>query len=290
LRSIPEGLYILLVRLERIGASLVLLTALLNPLACSRRSAWAETLTIPHPDDPSKKVEAFFEKPAGSGPWPTVVLLHGYQAWPPPGGKDFVNWGVLDKLKKRGYLAIAVSQPGYGNSSGPADFCGPFTQNAVLGIIARLRANGYIAPDRVVIQGISRGALVAGLIATRDPSLAGIVLISGLYDLPEFAANLKTAQARQIVNAMADETGGGSDALRTRSVLYAAQKIKASTLILNGAKDDRTDPAQARRLAETITSHGVEARAIVYPDYGHQIPVEVRDKEIDPFIDRVLRK
>lgn len=131
---------------------------------------------------------------------------------------------------------------------------------------------------------------MAGLIATRDPSLAGIVLISGLYDLPEFAANPKTAQAKQIVNAMVDETRGASDALRTRSVLYAAQNIKASTLILNGAKDDRTDPAQARRLAEEITSHGGEARAIIYPDYGHQIPVEVRDKEIDPFIDRVLGK
>jgi len=31
-------------------------------------------------------------------------------------------------------------------------------------------------------------------------------------------------------------------------------------------------------------------RTIIYPDYGHQIPVEVRDKVIDPFIDGVLAK
>lgn len=235
-------------------------------------------------------MEAFFEKPAGNGPWPTVVLLHGYQAWPSVGGKDFINWGVLDKFAKLGYLAVAVSQPGYGNSSGPADFCGPFTQNAVLGVITKLRRDGYVSPNKNVIEGISRGALVAGLIAAQDASLAGIVLISGLYDLPQFAANSKSAQAKQIVNAMVEETGGGSDALRARSVLYSAQNIKAATLILNGAKDDRTDPGQARGLAEEIASHGGKSRVIIYPDYGHQIPIEVRDKEIDPFIAATLGK
>ncbi len=126
---------------RRVRISHIWLTIALSCLACFHRAAQAETWTIPHPDDPSKKVEAFLEKPAGSGPWPTVVLLHGYQAAPSAGGKDFVTWGVLDKFAKRGYLAVAVSEPGYGNSSGPADFCGPFTQHAVLGVIAKLRAD-----------------------------------------------------------------------------------------------------------------------------------------------------
>jgi len=64
--------------------------------------------------------------------------------------------------------------------------------------------------------------------------------------------------------------------------------VKAETLILNGAKDDRTDPDQARRVAEIINAHGGHARAIVYPEFGHQIPIEVRSKDVDPFIERVL--
>jgi dipeptidyl aminopeptidase/acylaminoacyl peptidase len=75
-----------------------------------------------------------------------------------------------------------------------------------------------------------------------------------------------------------------------RSVMHFAKNIKAATLILNGAKDERTDPGQARRLAEEIASHGGKSRVIVYPEYGHNIPVEVRDKEIDPFIESVLGK
>ncbi len=87
---------------------------------------------------------------------------------------------------------------------------------------------------------------------------------------------------------MKAETGGTAEALKARSLLYYAQDIKAETLILNGGKDDRTDPDQARRVAEIINAHGGHARAIVYPEYGHQIPVEVRSQDVDPFIERVL--
>ena len=111
----------------RVWVSRILLLFALSLPACSHRTALTETLTIPHPDDPSKRVEAFFEKPRGHAPWPTVVLLHGYQIPPSAGGKVFVNWGVLDKYAKRGYLAVAVSEPGFGNSTGPADFCGPLS-------------------------------------------------------------------------------------------------------------------------------------------------------------------
>ena len=268
---------------------LLLLVSALSLVACSRHGvARAESLSIAHPDDSSKKVEYFLRKPAGKGPWPTVVILHGHQDWPRPGGKDFVKWGVLDSLAKRGYLAVAVSQPGYGGSSGPPDFCGPFTQDAVSGVIAKLRAGGDISPNQVVIEGISRGALVAGLVAAHDPSIAGVVLISGVYNLPQYVAHSKSAEARLVSNSIIEETGGGSDALRARSVLNFAGDIRASVLIMNGAQDDRTGSVASRRLADEITSHRGKARAIVYPKYGHRIPVEVRDREIEPFIESVL--
>ncbi len=112
------------------------------------------------------------------------------------------------------------------------------------------------------------------------------MLISGLYDLPQFSAN---PNYPQISKALVAETGGSTEAMRERSVLFFAKDIKAAALILNGAKDDRTDPAQAQRLASEINSHGGKARAIVYPNLGHHIPDEVRDKEVDAFIDSVLR-
>jgi len=256
--------------------------------SCHEGSASA-SLRIQHPDAPSKQVEYFLEHPPGSGPWPTVVLLHGHQEGAKPGGKDFVDWGVLKQLAGRGYLAVAISQPGYGQSAGPADFCGAFTQHAVASIIAKLRADGIASPNKLLIEGISRGALTAALVAAGDPSVSGLVLISGVYDLPVYINDSNASIVKKaIVASMIAETGGTADALMARSILRRAGDIKASALILNGAIDDRTDPNQARALADQITRGGGNARAIIYPDFGHRIPVEVRNKDIDPFIDEVL--
>src|SRR5688500_1479165 len=93
---------------------------------------------------------------------------------------------------------------------------------------------------------------------------------------------------KAIIASMLSETGGTADALMARSILRRAGDIKGSVLILNGAKDDRTDPDQARALADQIARGGGNARAIIYPDFGHKIPAEVRAKDIDPFIHEVL--
>ena len=144
----------------RKGLCCIILLAFAGLMACSgHKIARAPTLSISHPDTPSKKVEYFLEKPKSNGPWPTIVFLHGHQDWPRVGGKDFVQWGVLDQYADRGYLAVSISQPGYGGSDGPADFCGPFTQHAVAAVIAKLKSEGYVKDNRIVIEGISRGAL-----------------------------------------------------------------------------------------------------------------------------------
>jgi len=248
-------------------------------------------MVMPHPDDSTGQVEYFIRRPVGEGPWPTLIFLHGHQNEPSTGGRVFVQWGVLAQIAERGYLAVSVSQPGYGHSTGPPDFCGPFTQQAVAGVIDTLRADGYIAPEKLVIEGISRGALVAGLVGAKDTSVSGIVLVSGLFDLLEFASDSSRSEMKRVVmNSVFAETGGGEAALRARSVMTFARDIKASTLILNGGKDDRTDPDQALKLAKEINRFGGEARAVVYPDYGHRIPVKIRSRDIDPFIERVLGK
>jgi hypothetical protein len=41
-------------------------------------------------------------------------------------------------------------------------------------------------------------------------------------------------------------------------------------------------------LAEKIKKAAVRSRAIIYPEFGHKIPVNERNKDIDPFIDSML--
>ncbi len=249
----------------------------------------AQSTTIAHPDDRHASVEYFTDHPTGSGPWPTVVFLHGYQnPTDRIGGRAFVNWGVLKQFAQKGYLAVSVSLPGYGGSSGPADFAGPFTQHAVQAVLAKLRAERQAIPNKILIQGVSLGAVTGALVAAQDKDIAGLVLISGLYDLQAFFADPKSLGAQMVKAAAVRQTGGSEEAFRLRSAMLLASNIRASTLILNGAKDERTDVNQAQRFALAINANGGRAVVHIFPFHEHEIPLKIREDEVNAFIDATL--
>lgn len=244
---------------------------------------------INHPDRANSTIEFFVERPAGDGPWPTVIFLHGHQSfYKNIGGRAFADWGILKRFAKDGYLAAAVSLPGYGNSSGPRDFAGGYSQDAVFAVIERLEEEQLAKPEKILIQGTSLGAVTAALMAARDDELAGVVLISGLYDLPAFFRQRQSNVVSEIRSMAIDQTGGVEGALETRSAIHLASKIKAHTLILNGARDERTDPAQAVELAARINAAGGHAMVKIF-EAGHDIPVAERDPVISSFIRETLR-
>lgn len=260
-----------------VAAALLLVSCVPKPASAPREGAVLHHEFLAHPDDRTRRVEIFWMRPVGAGPWPAIVFLHGQQDAPRQGGRVFVDWGVLAATAARGYVGIAVSQPGYGDSEGPADFCGPSTQGAVAGVIEHFRSQAFVIPGSVAIEGISHGAVVAALVATHDARLGAIVLISGVYDLSAIPPG-------PIADAMRREGVVTRQDLDDRSALIAADRIKAATLILNGAKDDLTFPDQARALAARIQAHGTAAKAVIYSEFGHAIPPPVRAKEIDPFL------
>src|SRR3989344_3153968 len=84
----------------------------------------------------NQKIEFYLQKPDGPGPFPVLLLIHPHQEWPSKiGAKFFVNSGTMKSWAEKGWMTVAFSQPGYGASDGPADFCGPATQQAALEII-----------------------------------------------------------------------------------------------------------------------------------------------------------
>jgi dipeptidyl aminopeptidase/acylaminoacyl peptidase len=243
-----------------------------------------------------QQIEYFWIAPKGMGPWPAIVLIHGHQdGQPTPGGKAFVDYGVLDTLAAEGYVAISVSQPGYGHSDGPADFMGPRTIAAVETVLQHFREQPFVRRDRIGLEGVSRGAIVASLVAAQDTTIRAMVLISGAYDFlapldsstVEGRANI--GRRNQIQSDIASETDGSMAALRARSPLLLVKQIRTPTLLMNGAQDDRTDPEQARSVADGIRHNGVFARAVIYPSLGHAIPYELREHEIRPFFREYLR-
>jgi dipeptidyl aminopeptidase/acylaminoacyl peptidase len=240
---------------------------------------------LPHPQDKNRKIEVFWTKPAGEGPYPAVLFVHGHQEEIRDGGGLYVRTGRLATLARRGYVAASLSQPGYGYSDGPADFCGPFTQEAALAALAFLRQQHFVRPDKVALYGYSRGAIVAAMAATRDPRLAALVLGGGAYDffswypapLPGINANIDR------------EAGRSDDAFMARSALYHAGKIRAPVLLLHGAADERIPAAQARAFATKLEAAGIPVTLRIFADTRHGIPAADQYREVYPFLEARLR-
>src|SRR5689334_8688341 len=66
-------------------------------------------------------VEAISFRPAGDGKFPAALLIPGFMRT----AKDQMVLGVT--LAGAGIGALAVTQPGFGGSAGPADYVGPKT-------------------------------------------------------------------------------------------------------------------------------------------------------------------
>lgn len=245
---------------------------------------------IAHPAKAQAKIEFFLQAPATSGPHPSLILLHGHQPGNmTPGGQVFVQWGELARLSAKGFAVAAVSLAGFGGSTGPKDFAGPFTQAAVGAVIAHLEKTGVARPNSAVVQGISLGAVTGAILAVREARIAGLVLISGAYDLPSLFANRARKAVGEVLFEFNRQTGASLSAMQDRSALLFASQIKARTLILNGAQDDRTDPAQSELLRDAIRAGGGQAESVIYADYGHAIPPQIRQARVDAFLEQFLK-
>ena len=186
--------------------------------------------------------------------------------------------------KFRGWVAAAISQPGYGKSDGPPDFCGPFTQETVLEAIDFLRQKPFVNPDKIVLYGISRGAIVASMIATKDSRLAAVILLSGIYDL----ANEYPTGFDGLDRAIEKESGTSHDSLKARSAIYYTQKIRTPILLLHGQDDDRCYPNQAKAFAQKLAASDVPVQIKIFPNVGHVIPFKLSSMEVTPFLTKYV--
>lgn len=230
-----------------------------------------------------KNVEYFLLKPEGNGPFPVMFLLHAYQH--PEisnGGKELVETGYLERFTKQGIVAVAISVPGYGKSTGPRDFCGHDSQDAVIAVINHIKNLSFIDGSKMGIYAYSRAVPLAAMVSSRSPSLSIQILESGFYDLIAFKSNSPDYMKILIENIL-DESGGTNEDLKERSPIYHSHEMKAATLILQGELDDRRQLPYAQKFNEQLQKQGVETRLVIYPEQTHYLSPE-RWETIIPFV------
>lgn len=259
---------------------LALAAGVLLIMSVSGAAFGAERILLPSPTRADGTVELFVQMPTAAGPRPAILMVHGHQFGGRPGGAAYVRSGVLERMASRGYVAAAVSQPGYGTSDGPPDYCGPRTQAAIRAALRHLESLANVDGERVALYGFSRGAIASAMVAVEEPALAAVVLVAGTFDL---GRAFPTGQPGLDENILR-EAGRGEAVDSARSALRHADRIVTPVLFVHGARDDRAPVDQVRAFAAILRGNGVPVRVAIYEDEGHSVSREKVGQALLPFL------
>ena len=178
------------------------------------------------------RVEAFAVWPPDRGHlpqrrYPAILLLHGADA-----RAQRFRRAILAHVHDEFFL-MSISLPGFGASTGPEDFAGPRSVEAVLGSIHYLITRENVRKDDIFIYGIGQGASVAALSAARSANISGLILENGFYNLEQTYGRLSQKQQNRIRAALGGAPAQTGQAYRERSPFRAVDKIKAPILLLH---------------------------------------------------------
>ncbi len=128
------------------------------------------------------RVHGFANLPKGKGPFPVVVVLHGYV---PPAGYRLLAYTTpyADWLAEQGFLVLHPNYRGHPPSQGePARGLRHAYAVDVLNLLAEVRKGAFPRADsgRMALLGHSMGGGVAQVVSLVDSRLKGVVLYASM--------------------------------------------------------------------------------------------------------------
>ena len=219
--------------------------------------------------------EAYLTRPAGPGPFPLVILLHGH-TFESIGGAESVVPEAEAFASDLCYAGLAVSLPGYGATEVSLELDPEITLKVVLDAVSLVKKLPWIDSKRYYLYGFSRGAFFASLLANRLEGIEGIVLQSGAYDLNRFYQD--TLWFRSLLNPSGEENP------KLISILPEVPTWHAPTLLLHGGKDTLVSVQQANLLRDSLEISHKTYRFVLYPNNGHRLPAEDVRKKATAFL------
>jgi len=208
--------------------------------------------------------------PAGDGPFPVVIALHGWGA----GAHDLLGLapllfdGQAVVLCPQGQVAVPFGggQYGYGwfpLRPGEATDVEAFRRaaDALKEFVDDALARYPVDPRRVVAAGFSQGGMMAYHLALSDPSrFAGLVALSSWFP-PQLVEELPPRPEHQGL----------------------------PVLILHGTRDDRIEVEKARESREALRPYGV---AMTYREFdmGHEIRPDALKVVLQWLKEKALKK
>lgn len=261
---------------------------------------------VPYCTKAATKLALDLARPAGAGPFPTVVFIHG-GGW--IGGNRGVYEGEIRELAAtRGYAAASIDYRLMApDRSGVATQPWPAQIDDVRCAIRFLRANASrfaIDPERIGATGHSAGGHLSLLLGLEEPNrppdaewpdassrVQAVVNQAGPTDLVTlFAASEKLGSLGRML-LPGPVASFGARAERASPVFYASPD-DPPVLTLHGDLDDVVPVSQARALDAALRKVGVAHELVVLPGVKHAFGRQTADanrERIYAFFARVLR-
>jgi dipeptidyl aminopeptidase/acylaminoacyl peptidase len=225
-----------------------------------------------------RALEALSFQPAKGERRPGILLIPGFQRT----ARDLIGLGV--QLAGEGFAGLAVTQPGFGRSEGPADYVGPRTVRALEEGLDRLKKDARVDASHIGLYGFSRGGMAAALIAVRRDDLKAAVLGAGIYDFQRAHDEVPIEAIRK---NMEIETGMTREAVEVRSAILRMDKLRCPVLILHGDADRNVPVSQALLLQDRLKALGKDFEIRIFPGREHGIGPEVATETVAFFKKRL---
>jgi dipeptidyl aminopeptidase/acylaminoacyl peptidase len=234
-------------------------------------AAFTRTL-ITYPSD-GLTIHGFMNVPAGEGPFPVVVLLHGYID-PEIYTTLAYTTRYADALARAGYVALHPNLRNFPPSDeGPDPFRVGIAVDA-LNLIALVREQGgepgpleKADPERIGIWGHSMGGGAAIRAITVDPDIDAAVLYGSMS--ADEVANYEKIQVWSGGERGAEELATPEEDLRRIAPLYHLDRIAAPVSIHHSLADAVVPPEWSADLCERLESLGKSVECFTYEGLPH---------------------
>ena len=250
----------------------LLLAAPMTTYATSAPATWDDVLALPAASTgeriaygPAPKQFGDLRVPAGPGPHPVVVLLHG-GCWQAEYDLEYFAH-LADVLAREGVATWSVEYRGLGDDGGgwPGTFDDVAAAAAYLRVLAKTHR---LDLDRVVLAGHSAGGQLAlYLAAKRTVTTRGVVGLAAIVDLRDYAAGAGSCN-QSVVPLL----GGAPDAVPGRYVATSPVEmvpIGVPVRLVIGAADAIVPPASNERFAAQARAKGDDVGLATIDGAGH---------------------